>query len=391
LSSCADSSVPAQERVAFCSKALQSHMLGPDEVALARVSRGTARVELGEKVMATVDYQEALRHYDNIIDPRSSNALALYRRGVAHDGTGQTDKALNDYDAAIRLAPDDARAYFERAVLLAGRKRAYDRAIADFSRAVELDPRDVRTLLRRGDAYGQMAQFALALADFDRAIALAPNFAPSYVARGVVNARRKAYDLALPDFATALRLQPRNAAALKNRAAVLADQRNWDAALSDLDAAVAISPADPIALYNRGYVYLSTDRYPLAIRDFSAAINLEPDMGVAYNNRCLARTLEGKDLVAAIADCDNALKFNPTNIDGRITRGFIYLKLGDPAIAVREFSAALDVDPNRALALYGRGAARIRMGHRKEGETDIAAARAIDPGVEAQYARHGVN
>jgi len=44
-------------------------------------------------------------------------------------------------------------------------------------------------------------------------------------------------------------------------------------------------------------------------------------------------------------------KLMPTNLDVRETRGFVYLKLGDPVVASRGYDAALPVDPNRSLAL----------------------------------------
>jgi hypothetical protein len=45
----------------------------------------------------------------------------------------------------------------------------------------------------------------------------------------------------------------------------------------------------------------------------------------------------------------------------------------------------LEFDPNRALALYGRGLARIRNGQTEEGEADQAAARVLDPLIESQF------
>src|SRR5205085_7158700 len=104
-------------------------------------------------------------------------------------------------------------------------------------------------------------------------------------------------------------------------------------------------------------------QYDLAIADYDDAIRLDPDMGLAYNNRCLTRAIAGHDLVAALADCDIALKLMPSNADVCDTRGFIYLKLGDPAIAITEYNAGLEADPNHAVALYGRGMAQIKMGH----------------------------
>ncbi|MFI5002278.1 MAG: tetratricopeptide repeat protein, partial [Reyranellales bacterium] len=95
--------------------------------------------------------------------------------------------------------------------------------------------------------------------------------------------------------------------------------------------------------------------------------------------------------VAALADCDKALKLMPTNLDVRDTRGFMYMKLGDPAIAIVDYNAALDVDPNRAISLFGRGMAKIKMGQKKEGEADQAAARALNPAVERQFSVYGLD
>ena len=380
----------AEQRVVDCSAALQSGRLAAGEVALVRINRGAARMAMGDKIQATGDYQEALKHYDGAIDPKNPDALALYRRGAAHDALGQTDRALSDYDAAIRLDPTHPAAFFDRGILLATRKRAYGRAIADFDRALELVPNNIDALLHRGDAYGQMGDFGRSLADLDRAVELAPDNAQAYVSRGLANSRRGENKLAVPDYSTALKIDPRNVDALVNRAAVYATNGQQDLAIHDLDAAIAIRSDNPIAYYNRGYAEFAKRQYDLAIADYDDALRLDPNMGLAYNNRCLTRAIAGQDLVAALTDCDLALKAMPSNPDVRDTRGFIYLKLGDPAIAIVEYNAGLDVDPNHALALYGRGMAQIKMGHTKEGEADQAAARALNPSVERQFSIYGL-
>jgi tetratricopeptide (TPR) repeat protein len=52
---------------------------------------------------------------------------------------GQYDRAIADYNEAIRIDPDFAFAYCNRG-LARGNKREYDRAIADFEQAIRLDP-----------------------------------------------------------------------------------------------------------------------------------------------------------------------------------------------------------------------------------------------------------
>jgi hypothetical protein len=51
----------------------------------------------------------------------------------------------------------------------------------------------------------------------------------------------------------------------------------------------------------------------------------------------------------------------------------------------------LESDPNRTIALYGRGMAKIKAGLQKEGKADQATARALAPAVGAQFSMYGLN
>jgi tetratricopeptide (TPR) repeat protein len=374
-----------------CSTAIQSHTLTTEQLALARLNRGAARITMGDRPLATEDYLEALKHYDGAIDPQQPDALALYRRGSARDGIGQSDRALDDYTRAINLDPNFPLAYYGRGVLLATHLRAYRRAIEDFDKVLVLMPESVEALVRRGDAYGQIGDFGHAIADLDRAVALAPKNEQTYLYRGLANGRRGENERALVDWRMVLELDPRNAFALRNRGALLSTRGDQDLAIADFDASIAIRGDDPLTFYDRGYAYFAKRRYDLAIIDYGTALSLDPNMGLAYNNRCLTKTILGTDLVSALADCDMALKLMPINRDVRETRGFIYLKLGDPAIAITEYDAALDVDANRALALYGRGLAKIRVGRKVEGLADQAAAMILQPTVGREFSAYGVD
>ncbi|MGQ0584005.1 MAG: tetratricopeptide repeat protein [Reyranella sp.] len=380
----------AERRNADCSRAIIGRELTPDELALARLVRGSARAALGEKVMASDDYLEALRRYDSLIDSQNADALNLFRRAVASDAVGKTDKALDDFNQAIRLDPQATLAFLGRGVLLATRKRSYERAIADFNKVLALEPTNVLALIRRGEAFSQLGESGHGLADLDRAVALAPTSSEAYFQRGVIHSRRNETVAALADYTAALERNPRNVEALTSRAAIHSVDRKFDLAIRDLDAAVIIDRHNPVAFFNRGYTRFALAEYPKAIADYTSAIALEPGFGLAYNNRCLARAIAGQDLLQALADCDTALKLMPANLDVRDTRGFIYLKLGDPALALNEYEAALQIDPNRAAALFGRGLARIGMGDAKGGEGDQAAARTLNPEVDQQFAFYGL-
>src|SRR5476649_2818428 len=48
--------------------------LTPDQVALARLSRGAARMAMGDQILASNDYQEAIKHYESAINPKEPDA-----------------------------------------------------------------------------------------------------------------------------------------------------------------------------------------------------------------------------------------------------------------------------------------------------------------------------
>ena len=384
------SRVNAQHRMADCSEALQSHKLSPADVALARLYRGAARMKLGDTIMASADYVEALKHYDGAIDPKDPDALELYRRAVALDALGQTDRALGDYSEAIRLDPKDLLAFLGRGVLFAGRQRLYERAVDDFDKVLVLAPNNVDGLMHRGDAYSQMGNFGPALADLDRAVALAPDNAEAYVYRGLANSRRKDNKLALVDYTAGLARDADNVDALVNRAAIYSTNGEQTLAIADFDVAIALRKDDPRAFYNRGYAHFANKQYDLAAADYTSAIGLDPNMGLAYTNRCLTRAIVGKDLVGALGDCDKALKLMPNNAAVHETRAFTYLKMGDAEIAIQEYSTALETKPDQPLSLYGRGLARVKAGHTREGAADKASALALDPAIARQFSVYGV-
>lgn len=380
----------AGRRVASCSQALQSGALMPDEVALARLTRGVARFMMGDRIVANDDYREALNHYDAAIDPRNPDAVSLYRRGVAFAGLGQTDKALADYSAAIGLEPGRAQAFLERGILLATSTRAYQRALDDFNRVLQLEPANVRALVVRGRTFSQLGRHAEAIADFNRALELAPTSSEAYHQRGLIHFRRNELALASRDYDAALRINPRLAGALVDRATLLAAERRYPEAVRDLDDALAVDPDAPLAYYNRGYARAALGEWDKAIADYSMAITLDPAMGIAFNNRCLARAVAGKELVLAMGDCDMALKLAPLSIDVRATRGLLFLKMGDPQLAIHEYDAALQQDPNHPAALYGRGLALESAGKVEEGRRNKAAGMALDPEVADAFSSFGV-
>jgi tetratricopeptide (TPR) repeat protein len=112
-----------------------------------------------------------------IEDPTESAAnrvIARINRGSAFKAKGAYDRALDDYDEALKLDPANAQALNERGViwLLKGN---FDHAINDLTDAIRLNANSADTFYNRGCAYLQRVDARSALADFDQAIKLSSN------------------------------------------------------------------------------------------------------------------------------------------------------------------------------------------------------------------------
>lgn len=81
-----------------------------------------------------------------------------------------------------------------------------------------------------------------------------------------------------------------------------------------------------------------------------------------------------RNLAAAIADYDRAIKLNPAYPNAHNDRGVARFYMGDYAGALRDFSTALDLKPEYQMARRGRGLALLKLGRRNEGLEDLALA-----------------
>ena len=69
---------------------------------------------------------------------RQNLAILHSNRGIAYVKAGDYDRAIADFDAALRSNPNHVRAHINRGNANFA-KRDYDRAIADFGQAIRID------------------------------------------------------------------------------------------------------------------------------------------------------------------------------------------------------------------------------------------------------------
>ena len=108
-----------------------------DNVAIA-ADHAAVQLAQARADYAKGDFEGARAIASNVIQARPDDADAFEIRGNAWVGLKNYEKALDDYDAAIRLTPKVARLYASRAAAFGG-LRNFRMAVRDYSEAVKLD------------------------------------------------------------------------------------------------------------------------------------------------------------------------------------------------------------------------------------------------------------
>jgi lipoprotein NlpI len=169
------------EEIAACTTAINSDRWQGSHLAWAYNNRGSAYQAKGDNDRAIADYNQAIR-----LDPKY--AIAYNGRGNAYRAKGDNDRAIADYDQAIRLDPKFAFAYYNRGNAYSD-KGDNDRAIADYSEAIKIYPKYTGAYFSRGRAELYSGGLPKALADLNQASELNPKDAYTMLWLDLVNKR----------------------------------------------------------------------------------------------------------------------------------------------------------------------------------------------------------
>lgn len=245
----------------------------------------------------------------------------------------------------------------------------------------------------RGSASLARRNYAAAIADFGKAIELEPKEARHYMDRARARLGSGQALHAMADIAESLKLRPGDTEALLTRGALYLASKDEAAAAADFEAARRHAPDNRDLMMRIGQTYNAAGHYEAAIREYDrwlashAANDAAPRV---LNERCWSRALWGKELEAGLADCDAALKKGGRNSSFMDSRGLILLRLGRLDEAIRQYDAALKLQPKQAWSLYGRGLAKLRNGDAAGGRADMAEAAGISPDLPNRVTRLGL-
>ena len=127
----------------------------------------------GNAFYTAAQFDKALEQYDHALELRPDEPTTLTNRGTTLDKLKRYDEALADTNRSLELQPDHPDILYNRGVTLRHLQR-YDEAVVDYSRSLELRPDDPGALYNRACVYSLTSQLKESLNDLKEAVSRDP-------------------------------------------------------------------------------------------------------------------------------------------------------------------------------------------------------------------------
>jgi tetratricopeptide (TPR) repeat protein len=222
--------------------------------------------------------------------------------GVLHPASPFAERATKQQQAAADTAPAvqeeelTAQQWFERGI----DTKDPDEQIRFYSQSIRLAPDRASTYYNRALARKAKGELEGSLQDFGEAIRLRPNHSDTFIGRGNVRQAKGDLEGALFDYNEAIRLQPDNALAFHNRGSLRRDKGDLEGALMDYAETIRLKPDYASTYFHRARAFRKGTNYKAAIADLQKCLDLGGEIGhrnvqkvVENMIRDLTKKLEG--------------------------------------------------------------------------------------------------
>jgi tetratricopeptide (TPR) repeat protein len=427
-----DDKTAPELRVERCTAFIQSAGGSPEDRAKAFHLRGDAYINQLNWDAALGDYDEAIK-----LDP--SDAAYFVNRAFLHGVKNNGDAAIRDFDEAIRLHPT-ADAFSGRGGALAS-KGEFDRAIDDYGEALRIGPERANLLMDRAGVYADKGDHEHAIRDVEQAFRIgtsdrmfgiyltyrvtAPAFRVSPDGQELAFAGpfregvAKEFERLLASTGTIkrVRLESGGGSVAEGRRFIRAIKaRNLDTYVSQScmsacsDAFLAgrerlIAPSGRIGFHQRSYAGMSRWQSAVAIHFAelrSLGISEEfarrasntppkeiwfPPMSELMAERVVSRVVDAGEFPDLPSDTDVPRKRKPADFFDY--RGDKFLDKGEYERAMKEFDAALQLDPDDEFALMSRGPLYAMRDDPDRAIADFSRITELDPGAANAHLERG--
>ena len=277
-----------------------------DAIKDAHYNLGIAYLEAGQYDRAVPEFEAAIKLDANFIGAHCALCRAYLEQNELEKASTSVSAALKfdaTYQPALLLCDTLTRAYYDKGRQYHGGEH-YSEAVSTFQKALTLanlarssqvsDFENKHIYVHLGATYIGLKAYQEAIDALQNAITLDADLVDAQYNLGYAYVEQGSYDQAIPHLERAIAIAPNFKRAHYNLARAYRELGNLEAATHAVTETLRLDPnyqrayelANSIkqAHYNRGITYLNDERYSEAVTAFQNAITLDPDFTTAHYN-----------------------------------------------------------------------------------------------------------
>lgn len=222
-------------------------------------------------------------------------------------------------------------------------EKNYEKALEQFDEAIKINPINAPAWEGRAEALGGLGSYNESIQAFNTALIIDPNNSAAWTNKGLVLEKLGKNKLAIEHFRKAISIERRSSAAWINLGKNFLDQGNIDAAIEANDNATKIDPGNVIAWNNKGYALLLAGRYNESIEAYDNATDRNQKFALAWTSKgyCYLNISNYNKSLEAL---NIATDINPNNANAWYYKAKVFTALGRSNESVRAYEIALELD-----------------------------------------------
>ncbi|NCT85213.1 MAG: PEP-CTERM system TPR-repeat protein PrsT [Comamonadaceae bacterium] len=328
-------------------------------------------------------FTEAHAAADQALKLAPDNAEALYQKASIHHANGQIAQALAGYERAIRAQPQHAESHLARAGLLVDLNRDAD-ALAEVNQLQAIKPNDPRGAYLRAVLAERAGDKAGSRTALKRVTDLLDPVPIEYIRyrtqllmlNGLAHYGLGELEKAKPFLELASRQQP-GSPLIKLLAQIALSEPNIGRAVELLDAYVKARPGDGQALLLLASAHMSQGRHARAVALMQEALRAKD--APEYRTALGLSLLQSGKLAPAADELARAYKADPRQTYAGLALTTVYLREGQLPKALATADTLARANPNNATVLMVQAYAKTQAGDAAGGRAGYEKALKLDP------------
>jgi putative PEP-CTERM system TPR-repeat lipoprotein len=382
--------------------AQQARAIAPD--------RSEPYLILGMAQLQKGDVNAAVANLENYVGRNPNNSIGQQQLGVACLTMGNFPRALMQFEAALKLNPNDigalsgiANVYFrqkkpDQAIRRVSQQLENVKGVAQasmlrllaelyisqnnparaeefYQRAVQADPKNMELRYSLASFYQMTGNFKKSVEVLQAIAQGSPQnvFVKKQIASSYL--KQQLWDKGLQVVEEVLKANSKDAEAHILKSQLLRGQGKNDSAIAAAQAAVNADPRSAAAQYVLGQSYLSKDPHsPQAERALKEAIKINPKFVVAAIKLAWIYAESGSNLDEALRLAQTAKDNAPNSVGVLDTLGWVYYRRSAYQSALEVFKDCVEKNPQSPIYQYHLGMSYEKIGNKANAKASLSEA-----------------